>query len=47
MRDAVVLSYVLRERERQRSLGHTDADDYADGTGTHLDRALLQCADSL
>jgi hypothetical protein len=40
MRDAVVLSYVLRERERQRSLGHADADDYADGTGTHLDRTL-------
>lgn len=40
MRDARVVADVLAERERQRSLGHIDAEDYWDGTGTHLDRAL-------
>lgn len=39
-RDQLVMRDVLAERDRQRALGHTDAQDYADGTGRHLDDAV-------
>lgn len=39
-RDIYAMIDVYAERDRQRSLGHLDSHDYADGTGRNLDRML-------
>lgn len=40
-RDAREVAAVLAERDRQRALGHADAHDYPDGTGSESAREAL------